>query len=369
VQVDRILSPNRAEPSPALKQMAEKEKTYRRLRGKKKGFIGLQTLWMGPDHLLLIDSKRVTEDYKRFYYEDIQRFIVQKTHRGKILNLLTGSGFLTMGFWACQSDGPVSILLGLVAASFLIGLLYNLFLGPTGLCAITTAVQTEALPSLNRVRNAHRAIERLRPRIEDAQGVITEIPGTIDPQASVKSFPDRPPLLATKKRYEKGAVHRLLFLLLFADAAATTAAYLDGHIGITLLHMGISLAMAIVVIIAIVRQHGSAMPQSIKSITWSALVYTGISWVAGYAIYVAALVKNPALLRSGNQWEQLKYISTISLWESSWHTGVYAASVSVALILGISGLLLLLHYCSVSGNWRDSAKASSMPPPPLGSTV
>lgn len=346
--------------------MTKKEKIYRRLRGKRKGLIGIQTLWMGPDHLLLIDSKRVCEDYKRFYYEDIQGLVVQKTHRGKILNLLAGAGLFGLGLWAILMHGLAgTTILGSLAVLPLTGLLYNLFLGPTCDCSIMTAVQTEALPSLNRVRNAHSAIGRLRPMIESVQGKISEIPDTVDWQAPGKSLPDRPSSPASKKRYENGAVHSFLFFLLLADAAVITAVYFGGNVIFTFLHMVMCLLMTVVVIIAIVKQHDSIMPKSIKTITWSTLIYIGASWMAGYVIYVAALIKRPDLLRPGNQWERLKYISTLSLWKGSWHMGVYTASVCFALVLGISGLLVLLHYRRVSGNWRDAMQGPAMAPPPM----
>lgn len=350
--------------------MAKKEKIYRRLRGKRKGLIGIQTLWRGPDHLLLIDSKRVAEDYKRFYYEDIQGLVVQKTYRGKILNLLAGAGLLALGLWAFHAGGPAGkTILGSLALLPLIGLLYNLFLGPTCTCSIMTAVQTEALPSLNRIRNAHKAIEQLRPRIDSVQGRLAQIPDTAGLQAPGKNHPAHPPSSASKNGYEKGAFHGLLFLLLLADAAAITSIYRGGHVIFTLLHMAIGLAMTMVAIIAIVKQHDSSMPKSLKAMTWSALIYIAANWIAGYAIYVAALIQHPQLLRSGNQWERLKYISSLSVRENSWHMGVYTAVFCFAIGLGISGLLLLLHYRRATRNWGDAAQGPPMMPPPLSSTV
>ena len=63
--------------------MAEKEKAYSRLRGKKKGFFCIYTAWLGADHLLLIDSKRISEDYNRFYYSDIQAIQKQRFDSGR----------------------------------------------------------------------------------------------------------------------------------------------------------------------------------------------------------------------------------------------------------------------------------------------
>ena len=79
--------------------MWKKKKIYRRLPGRKKGIIGIYTLWQGPDHLLTIDSKRFSEDYKRFYYKDIQAIITRKTIHGKIQNLFLGIFYGLFKFW------------------------------------------------------------------------------------------------------------------------------------------------------------------------------------------------------------------------------------------------------------------------------
>src|SRR5262249_54585927 len=72
-----------------------KEKTYQSLpgRGRRSGFVsfgiasGWCSLWLGPDHLLAVDSKNYQEEYKRFYYRDIQAFIARRTKRVLAMNI------------------------------------------------------------------------------------------------------------------------------------------------------------------------------------------------------------------------------------------------------------------------------------------
>src|SRR5438270_7546384 len=75
--------------------MAKQEKEYRRLPGRGYRRQGswiaatrtISTLWMSKDHLLCIDSMGgYSEDYKRFYYRDIQAIIVRKTKKHRIWN-------------------------------------------------------------------------------------------------------------------------------------------------------------------------------------------------------------------------------------------------------------------------------------------
>ena len=49
--------------------------SIRKLPGRRRGFLFGSSVWMGPDHLLLVKSARFREDYKRFYFRDIQAIV------------------------------------------------------------------------------------------------------------------------------------------------------------------------------------------------------------------------------------------------------------------------------------------------------
>ena len=58
-------------------------------------------LWLGDDHLLAVDSTLINEEYRRFYFCDIEAFIIRQTARRQIINwvfvvlaLITASPFL-----------------------------------------------------------------------------------------------------------------------------------------------------------------------------------------------------------------------------------------------------------------------------------
>jgi hypothetical protein len=154
---------------------------YRRLPGRGVRRQGIATaartrLWLGNDHLLLVDSMWYAEDYKRFYFRDIQAVIIRKTPTGKTVNIVLGAlavlplaAALTLtmtsgiGYWA-------AIFWWIISAILLGFLLANTLLGPTCVCHLKTAVQTEELPSLRRLRRAHKVLARVRPFIVAAQG-------------------------------------------------------------------------------------------------------------------------------------------------------------------------------------------------------
>ena len=76
--------------------MAERE--YKRLtrRGRQTTISSVSSvssnLWLGKDHLLLVESNGYSERYKRFYFKDIQALIIRKTKVGIIRAVVLGVG-------------------------------------------------------------------------------------------------------------------------------------------------------------------------------------------------------------------------------------------------------------------------------------
>lgn len=131
-------------------------------------------LWLGDDHLLLVEWDGAKEYYKRFRYGDIQSFVIRPTAEGRIVNGVLGAVVAFFGLLAYNAYIDSGwIFLFFVAGFFALLLLGNALSGPTCQCQIRTAVQVEDLPSLNRLRHALRAVEELRPRIATVQGEMT----------------------------------------------------------------------------------------------------------------------------------------------------------------------------------------------------
>ena len=136
-------------------------------------------LWQGEEHLLLVEWDGNREYYKRFDYHDIQAFIVRKTVEGKIISgLSAGLLILFSGLAIPASDIGLRIFLLILGGVFGLVLLGNVRSGPTCQCHVRTAVQTEQLPSLSRLRRAREVLDRIRPLITVAQGQLArdEIP-------------------------------------------------------------------------------------------------------------------------------------------------------------------------------------------------
>ena len=154
--------------------MEENRERYRKLPGHRRGFLFGSSVWLGSDHLLLVKSARFREEYKRFYFRDVQAIVVAKARRFHISTRAAAIAALWLfalapihglernlqaWFWAAGSAALV------VAWVF--------FSAARGCrCRIYTAVSSEELPSLYCIDTARRFLEKVEPYLAQAQGVI-----------------------------------------------------------------------------------------------------------------------------------------------------------------------------------------------------
>lgn len=146
---------------------------YKRLPGRSNGLLNSSTLWEADDHLLLVESHRVTESYKRFFYRDIQAVVICQTKGGLVISIVLGVFTALFCVLAITSEAEPRIAFGVVAAFLLLLTLINHFRGPTCRTTLQTAVQTQELLSLNRLRNARKVLLRIQPKIANAQQAVS----------------------------------------------------------------------------------------------------------------------------------------------------------------------------------------------------
>jgi hypothetical protein len=136
-------------------------------------------LWLGKDHLLCVETEGFTEKYRRFYFRDIQAITLTRTKRALVLGIVTGAFTTLFALSAIVvNDIAGKVILGILGGVCAIPFVLNFIYGPTCKCELRTAVQTENVPSMSRVRRARKVLNRLRPLITEAQGQLTaeEIP-------------------------------------------------------------------------------------------------------------------------------------------------------------------------------------------------
>jgi hypothetical protein len=154
--------------------------------------VSRSSLWLGKDHLLVIENNGYTESYKRFFFRDIQGIIIWETAHWKVRGLILGVIAGLFGLPTVLGDDPITRwVFGILSGICLLFLSLDLVAGPTCRCRFRSAVQIEEMPSLNRLRRANKVLEQIRPLIIASQGALT--PGQIAAQlepALVENIPN-----------------------------------------------------------------------------------------------------------------------------------------------------------------------------------
>jgi hypothetical protein len=131
---------------------------------------GLRTkLWLGADHLLLVEQLILVERYKRFYYRDIQAITATQSSRWLVFTGLWG--FLTLlAALSFFVHNPIALIPGtLFTGLFGFAFVHNLLQGPTCIVRLQTAVQTHRIAPLERIRDFRTGINAIEPLIQTAQ--------------------------------------------------------------------------------------------------------------------------------------------------------------------------------------------------------
>ena len=150
---------------------------YKKLPGHRRGFLGSASVWAGPDHLLLVRSLRFREEYKRYYFRDIQALVMAKAPRFHISMRAALLGLAWLIAYAALSsaarppalDGLTTGLRAIAAALLLAWIIVSAFFSCR--CRIYTAVSRDELFSLYRTWTARRFLRRVQPHIQQAQGL------------------------------------------------------------------------------------------------------------------------------------------------------------------------------------------------------
>jgi hypothetical protein len=254
--------------------MSSTTKEYRRLPGRARSVMSSIRLWQGKDHLLLCSSTSFSEDYKRFYYSDIQVITVRKTVTREVRSILLVALAGVLGLIAFQFEDWLRDFWGVLAGLLLFFSLVDWLRGPTCICHLQTAIQTVHLSSLNRLRTARKTMARLKPLIDEAQGTLTAEEIQSKMSASTEAAPSlsqvlRPPggVTTMPPPHYHGKAHLILYLLMLADAPITYLSAFHESRWTTVTGALWTAASLVCVIVALVRQRESDMPRRLKNLS------------------------------------------------------------------------------------------------------
>ncbi len=329
--------------------MARPEKEYQRLPGRS-SHSGIAVarkvrLWLGADHLLEVESTGWSEKYRRYFYRDIQSIIVRRTTRGLWISVILGAFCASIGGLAFYyRDIPEALVsLTTLATVFFILLLQNLLRGPTCQARITTPVGGNPLRSLNRLRPARKVLARVLPLIKQAQGPLpsAEIPQRLA-AAAVPAFPEKQHAPAETASNYRGGIHRWVFGLLLGDAAITLLLIFHNSIPVYFLNLALTVSLALLTVIALVRQYRSLLPGSIHGLTWGTMSYIVVGLGIGYVQSIMTAIQNPRAAQ--NTWQMLKTQASQTASDSTFSFWLAIAAIVICLTIGLSGLLVLAAF-------------------------
>jgi len=331
--------------------MANKEKEYLRIPGRgvrRDRFFAVAAtrsmLWLAKDHLLCVDNDRFSENYKRFYYNDIQAITTRRTFRWEIWNIYWGIlAVVTAGVAHALAD---HIVLWSIVGVLCLSLLINLLRGPTCVCHLHTSVHTEELPSLSRMKIVLKARKLLDPLIKQAQGEIA-LPGIQDRAAEIaKKIADglssKVSRLGSSQTYRgyQGGAHKVLFSLMLLTGLVNSILFYDSQTGITLLHVAMGVGLFISVVVAIVRQYESDMRGGVRKLTWATLGYLTIFYFIGMIHYMLLAAAYADVVSS--QWELMRIYSATAAKGSPFFLGLRMVFILCSFSIAIPGLVLLI---------------------------
>lgn len=160
--------------------MAKALRSYQKLTRAQAGLGRYSSLWLGADHILLVQSTGYREEYQRIQLGDIQAILVSVSDRRQNWAIAWGVvgviALLPLVVALFQYETPIfsAIFLGIAVVVFLI----NHLLGPTCRVSVVTRVQTTRFPLVRR-RKADKVLARLQPLIEAAQADLLTSPDVV----------------------------------------------------------------------------------------------------------------------------------------------------------------------------------------------
>lgn len=150
--------------------MARSPRLYEKLLGWRGGIGSRFSLWLGADHVLLVEANMMTERYQRVWLRDLQGFFVRPCRQARWITIVS-LGFILLfgGLAAVASDEEATIILLVFLGLTVPVLLYGLFGARTHYFYAVTAVQRAEWPNIARRRHVRRVLGRLEPLIREAQ--------------------------------------------------------------------------------------------------------------------------------------------------------------------------------------------------------
>ena len=310
-------------------------------------------MWEGPDHLLWVERAAMQERYKRFYYNDIQAFVLVKNNNQHLWTFIWGAFALLFGVVALSVSGTPYV--SSVCFGFCILMIcVNLLMGSCCKTYIQTAVQREKLRHLVRIKKANKILNQIKTMVEEKQGVL--IPDQISQCAKImdKPAPLQPDSEPTRAEGSQANAARnqsasiplqwgFFGLLSLVGGIKYSQNWLQSPVMSILEIAGLAILM-VLGIITLVRLRGKKASTVLLTFDWIALVLVIIQSIADYIIFFLASIRN-----ASNNAMPYDFLGILKIFINMLNggnpliTGMGLGFGLANLTIGLIGMLLLIR--------------------------
>lgn len=310
---------------------------YRRLPGRS-GLLIRNSLWMQPDHVLRVRRYPFSEEYRRYYFADIQAIVLTELPRtGAYYGFAASAALALIAGALASAVHYISAVLCAVAA---LPVLLVAWRRRNCACYLKTLVSTEELPSLRRMKAARKSVAILTTEIERVQGALS--PETLDAHRTALG---QSPAAAAKLEapHYGGLAHWILFGLVVLRgvlAAISVAAHLYGWV-LGLFAGALSATVLLMGLIAAVKQHRTDMSRWLRRLVYAVLGWYALSTVATFAvsIYIGVLL--------GTKAPNASFDSAVVM-EHPVMRYLQFSNIAALLLFGCGGVILLWQHQNVA---------------------
>lgn len=330
--------------------MNPRQKTYRKLAGSGFSVSLRHSLWQGPDHLLWVESAVVQEQYRRFYFQDIEAVVLERTGRRTVWTTVLGILLLPFAAVALFADG-VAYFSIFITAILAVLLAIQWLKGPGCKVYLQTAVQRYRLSNLVRMPKALKVMDQIRTSTETVQGPLagqgTEekrapgMPAGTDTGKSERKETPRPMASGAKDAPLKGIwLHGILYgLLFFFGFARGLQAWLKSF-PLAVADMAVLVSTLVLAIVLLARMGGRQKGSLLSLSAWMALGFSVIHGMAAYVLFVVATIRS--MKSTYDNWTVLKNFFQLQVESQPAVTAVAVVAALVSIAIGGLGLVAVL---------------------------
>jgi hypothetical protein len=341
-----------------------------------KGSRGSGSLWLGPDHLLTIESSgflaSFTESYRRFDFKNIQAISYARTRRGMWTSVLLG---VTLGVLILVTvnlrDTPAAA--GVLAACALVVLavlVIHLARGPTCVCKVQTAVQVFRLKPVDRLRKAVRLVAQIRELCLAHQGgavVETSIPAVQSSEA-VPRFEEGRTVEGVKLPWTGSRLVNWAVLLLLCSGAMTIGVPFVKSVVYFSANLLLGTTAYVLAVTGLSQSLRYKVPTALAVALRGAAVTFVLKIITGYGLMIWASVETASSSHGAGRASMGADVNT-EIYRRIAEAGFQGLGWVAWLIIGLGGLAVLWGILGLSC-WTAARSSTATPPlpPTLSST-